>query len=145
MGYVAQIKSNVQAVIDIQADEVTGAFDLTSVAVEQAERKLKVAVFDQAKECFVKGLVEEVRYPAIEHRGQRMKHDVMLCPPHLPVGLQFMNGAIGAKMALGEHTGHANRSADLSGFARREFPQHISRGRIHVGLVERDPAVTQVN
>src|SRR6266576_2456779 len=144
MGYVAQIKSNVQAVIDIQTDEVTGAFDLTSVAVEQAEGKLKMAVLDQAEKCFVEGLIKEVSHPAVEHRGHRMKYDVVLCPSHLRVGLQFVNGSIGAKMALGKHAGHTNRSADLSSLARREFTKDISRRRVHVRFVERDPAVAQV-
>ena len=141
---VAQVEGHVQAVIDIQANEITGTFDVARISVEQTERKPKLAMFDQPQKCLVEGFVQQVRNPAVEHRGHRLKHNVVLRPSDLRMRLELVNRAIGQQVALRENAGNAQSSRNFTDAAGGKLSENVAGSRVHVWFVEGHPAIAEV-
>src|ERR1700747_1418952 len=115
-----------QSVVDSQTNKVGGALNVSGISIQQAQWKWKLAVFDKPNEGLVECFIQQLRDPAVEHRGHGMEHDVVLCPSDLRVRLQLVNGAIGQDVALREHAGHAQGGGDFADAARRKFSEYVA-------------------
>src|SRR5215475_7459758 len=68
----------------------------------------------------------------------------MLRPADLGFRLQLMDQLIHPQMAARQHARDTNGGADLAGFPGRKLTQHIAGSGIHIGFVERYPAVAKI-
>src|SRR5207249_2990254 len=88
--------------------------------------------------------IHESTSESASNSASRLEDNIMLSPSYLRAWNQFVDRAICQYVSPRLHTVHAQRIEQFSSAARREFAQHITAGRIHVGFVEGDPKPAEV-
>ena len=95
-------EGHVKPAVNIQAHEVAGPFDVREVPIDEIKRKSRPPLLNEGEETFVKEMTQKGGKPTIWSKRWicRFKDQVIVCPTDHCIGLEFMNCAVGLRMAL---------------------------------------------
>src|SRR4029077_7763407 len=77
---MSEIKSHMEAAVNVQAHEIAGTFHVACISIKHAQGKRKLAILHQAQKALVEELVHQGSDPAIRPTAYGFQCNIVVSP-----------------------------------------------------------------